>query len=394
MTDLKIEKDMADPLYIFVIWENGRSKENFLFEEIEKKFLIRDVYEIKWTAKNFPNNMKRFYGPKLSNVFTKTTDCGTGPLLLIIISDPNPKFGKRRTSNGMELVNINLFDNKKLYRKLTGVGYAIHSSITNKETNDDLTMLLGKNIIDLSKNLPEKWDGKTKKLESDLIGQNEWKDMNQLFYVLNSTTNYVVLRNFEGLPENYQNYDHNDIDILTDDFLRIPYISNGGKSSFNKEFSPFVKIGGKSIKFDFGNPRDNYFDEKWAYDILKRRIFDHGLYVPSKEDYFYTLFYHAVFHQQKISDEYKNKLTKLARDLKINEINSNIFVNIEESKKFIEKYMKNKGYLHTNSLKYKIIHNTVFRLIKVALFLWRTQGINFLITVTKNKFKKFIKLSK
>lgn len=384
---------MILPLYIFVIWENGRSKENFLLEEIKKKFIIRDIYEIKWTTKNFPNNMKRFYGPKLGNVFTKTTDCGTGPLLLIIISDPNPKFGKRRTSNGMELVNISIFDSKKLYRKLTGVGYAIHSSITDKETNDDLTMLLGKNIDDISKNLPEKWDGKIKKLESDLIGQNEWKDMNQLFYVLNSTTNYVVLRNFEGLPENYQNYDHNDIDILTDDFLRTPYITNGGKSSFNKEFSSFVKVGDKSIKFDFGYPGDNYFDEKWAYDILKRRVFEHGLYTPSKEDYFYTLFYHAVFHQQKISDEYKNKLIKLSIELKLNKINSNIFGNIEESKKFIEKYMKKKNYSHTFSKRYIIFHNPIFRLVKVAILLWRTQGLNFLLIASKNKFKKLIKFS-
>ncbi|WP_179362870.1 hypothetical protein [Nitrosopumilus oxyclinae] len=362
-------------------------------EEIKKKFIIRDVYEIKWATKNFSDNMKRFYGPKLGNVLTKTSDCGTGPLLLIVISDPNPKFGKRRTSNGMELVNINLFDNKKLYRKLTGVGYAIHSSITDKETNDDLTMLLGKNVSDLSKNLPKNWDGKIKKLESDLIGQNEWKDMNQLFYVLNSTTNYVVLRNFEKLPENYQNYDHNDIDILTDDFLRIPYIANGGKSSFNKEFPPFVKVGGKSIKFDFGYPEDNYFDKKWAYDILNRRVFEHGLYIPSKEDYFYSLFYHAVFHQQKISDEYKNKLTKLSIELKLSKINSSIFDDIEESKKFIEKYMKNKGYLHTFSKKYRIFHNPVFRLVKVAILLWKTQGMNFLLTASKNKFKKFIKFS-
>jgi len=151
---------MKSSLYLFVIWESGRKKEDFLFGEIKKKFIIRDVYEIKWSTKNFSNNMKRFYGPKLGNVFKKTALCGTDPLLLILISDPTPKFGKRRTSNGMELVNINIFDNKKLYRELTGAGFAIHSSITDKETNDDLTLLLGKNTQDLTKDLSEKWHGK------------------------------------------------------------------------------------------------------------------------------------------------------------------------------------------------------------------------------------------
>ena len=383
---------MKSSLYLFVIWESGRKKEDFLFGEIKKKFIIRDVYEIKWSTKNFSNNMKRFYGPKLGNVFKKTALCRTGPLLLILVSDPNPKFGKRRTSKGMELVNINIFDNKKLYRELTGAGFAIHSSITDKETNDDLTLLLGKNTQDLTKDLSEKWDGTIKKMESDLVGQNGWKDMNQLFYVLNSTTNYVILRNFEELPEKYLIYEHNDIDILTDDFLRIPYITNGGKSAFNNEFTPVVKIGNKSIKFDFGYPGDYYYDEKWSHDILKRRVLYHGFYTPSTEDYFYTLFYHAVFHQEKISDEYKNKLSNLARELGINEIAITIFDDIDKSKKFIEKYMTSKGYLHTNSLQYKIRHNTILRLGKVAFLLWRTQGINFLLTATKNKIKSVIKI--
>jgi len=69
----------------------------------------------------------------------------------------------------MELVNINIFDNKKSYRKLTGAGFAIHSSITDKETNDDLTLLLGKNTQDISKDLSEKWDGTIKKLKLDLV---------------------------------------------------------------------------------------------------------------------------------------------------------------------------------------------------------------------------------
>ena len=82
-----------------------------------------------------------FYGPKLDRkVSEKTKLCGTGSFLLIIISDENPKFGRRRTSNGMELVNLNLFENKRKYRKLTSKGdFAIHGSLTKKETNDDLT---------------------------------------------------------------------------------------------------------------------------------------------------------------------------------------------------------------------------------------------------------------
>ena len=40
-------------LYIFLIWENARTKENYLLQEIQKEFEIRDVYEITWDKKIF-----------------------------------------------------------------------------------------------------------------------------------------------------------------------------------------------------------------------------------------------------------------------------------------------------------------------------------------------------
>ena len=379
---------MNSELYIFVIWESGRKKQDFLFKELEKKFVIREVYEITWNEKNFLNNMRRFYGPKLGDASKKISMCGTGSFLLILISDPKPKFEKRRTSIGMEIVNINLYDYKKIYRKITGLGYAIHNSVTYKETNDDLTLLLGKNTHDLMQEIPERWDNKLKKIDSDLIGQNGWSDINQLFYVLNSTVNYVVLRNFEDLPEKFHNYEHNDIDFMTDDFLRIPYITNGGKSPYNDIFPSIVKIGEKKIPFHFEHPRDGNYDEKWAKDILKRRVLYQGFYVPSKEDYFYSLFYHAVFHQRDISDEYKNKLMYLANELQINGITEKTLDNLEESKKIIEKYLNKMGYRHTDSTHYKIIHNKFSQLAKTSIYLWRVHGMKFLLTAIKIKIKR------
>ena len=152
-------------LYLFLIWENARTKENYLLQEIQKEFEIRDVYEITWDKKIFSNNMMRFYGPKLDRkVSEKTKLCGTGSFLLIIISDENPKFGRRETTKGMQLVNLNLFENKRKYRKLTGKDFGIHSTLTKKETNDDLTLLLGKNTSDVEKTLSYKWYGKIRKI--------------------------------------------------------------------------------------------------------------------------------------------------------------------------------------------------------------------------------------
>ena len=35
-------------LYLFIIWEKSRNKTDVILEDLEKKFVIRDVYEIKW----------------------------------------------------------------------------------------------------------------------------------------------------------------------------------------------------------------------------------------------------------------------------------------------------------------------------------------------------------
>ena len=376
--------------YIFVLWERARENEEFLFTEIKKKFVVNDVYEIEWNKDNFPNNLRRFYGPgKIGDVDKKTKLCKTGPFLLIIISDSNPTYKKRRTSKGMELVNVNVFETKKEFRKQTNKGYAIHSSLTKKETNDDLTMLLGKNLEDIKKELDTEWNGSMKKIKSDLVGQNGWKDMPQLLYVLNSTINYVVLRNHEGILDDLSNYKHADIDILTDEYLRIPYITNGGKASFNEKFPTRVKVGNTNIIFDFGYPEDGYYDKKWAKEILKRRVLNEGIYIPSTEDYFYSLFYHMIYHQKRINTEYKEKLYQLSKNLKINETN-NILENYEESKKELENYMKKMKYGHPFSNKYKIRHNKLFRLIKISILLWRTQGAKFLFEAIKGKIKRNI----
>jgi hypothetical protein len=381
-------------LALFIIWESGRTKENILLQEIKKKFIIRDIYEIKWSKENFANNLRRFYGPKLGNVEQKTKDCGIGPFLLVLVSDPNPKFGKRRTSLGMEIVNLNLYDNKRLFRRLTNKGYAIHSSLNDKETNDDLTLLLGQNTEDLVKSLPENWNGTIKKIELDLIGHNGWNNIEQLLYVLNSTINYVILRNFEDLKGNLSTYNHNDIDILTDDFMRIPYITNGGKSPFNNTFPTMVKIGIKKIPIDFTFPGDWYYDEKWTKDILKRRISHHGFYVPSKEDYFYSLFYHAAFYHDNIPHEYKKKLYKLAQELNINEISEQTLDVLDKSKEFVELYMKRMGYRHTNSLHYKINHTKIILYVKLSFHIWKKHGLKFLYAVIKGKIKRTILKSK
>ena len=74
----------------------------------------------------------------------------------------------------------------------------------------------------------------------------------------------------------------------------------------------------------------------------------------------------------------------LAKKLFIVEISVSLFDDIEESTIFLETYMKKMGYLHTNSFRYKILHNKIlhnklFQYAKLSIYLWKKHGsIHFL----------------
>ena len=57
------------------------------------------------------------------------------------------------------------------------------------------------------------------KIENDLIGGGSkgWDSLGDMLSMMNRSLDYVVLRNFEVLPDNYYADDHGDIDVLVND---------------------------------------------------------------------------------------------------------------------------------------------------------------------------------
>ena len=49
-------------LYLFIIWEKSRNKTDQILDDLREKFVIKDVYQVKWSKENFLNNLRRFYG--------------------------------------------------------------------------------------------------------------------------------------------------------------------------------------------------------------------------------------------------------------------------------------------------------------------------------------------
>ena len=334
---------MDTELHLFLIWKKARDMTDDILNDLKKKFELLEVYEINWSPEFFSDNMSRFYGVNLPPGAFKANQHDFGPFLLCIIEDKNPIYGNRETAKGETHVNINTFDAKQTYRSWTGGGNNIHASNTEEETEHDLVLLLGKNLKDIRNSLPQAWNGKIKSIDSDLVGSKGWKNTSQLFYVLNATVNYLVLRNFENISDLNTSVRNSDIDILTNQVEQIRFITNAKKilEEKNQEFH-LVMIANNNVLLHVG---EQYYDPKWANDILNRKVLSqHGFYIPNDEDHFYSLLYRALVQKSMVPDDYIERLVSLSSKLKINNLTREDFSTYDTVIEILDAYMRKMGY--------------------------------------------------
>lgn len=332
---------MKEELHLFIIWENGREKQQEILNDINNCFKIINVYEIEWNKDEFPNNLSRFYGTNLPKGSRKEIHVGNGKFLLVVIKVENPVYEARMTSKGKKIVNINMFDKKSEYRELTGGGDKIHGTNSEIETNHDLTLLLDKNIQDYLKENNTLWDGNIKELKKNLFGTKKWNTVTEMFYALNNCINYAILRNYESLPDEIYQNEHNDIDIICDSLEDAVYILNA-KPVFEENYRVHYKtyVEDKVANFDLRHIGDNYYFIEMEKEILKNRVFnDKGFYTLNTSDYFYSLLYHALIHKEVFKDDYKIKLANM--NIEQTDINTTI----EEYAMILKKWMLSKEYI-------------------------------------------------
>ena len=330
---------MNSELHLLIIWQRARYRQDDIIADIKTKFAILDCYEVEWTNRMVANNFSRFYGTKLPNRSFKERECGRGKFLLVLLRVDNPIYEKRLTSHGDDIVNVKMFDAKTLYRTWTGGGHKIHATNSPAETNHDLTLLLGVNYADYLGKAPSEWTGEIKTLKRDLSGAEGWNTLEELFYTLNSTLKYVVLRNYEYLPDKYKSVEHGDIDLLVEDLENAKFILNF-KMVFKQSYRVHCecKIHQENVRFDLRYVGDNYYCKAWEHNILNNRILERScFYVPEKNDYRFSLLYHALIQKQKLSDEYREKLSNLFDNIYIEDLNNFLYSNGYEFTKPIDK---------------------------------------------------------
>ena len=299
---------MESEKHIFMLWEKAREQENRIIKNIQEKFNVLKAYKISWNKTEFNKNLSRFYGENLPNGCHKHLHVGDGEMSLYIVEDKKPIYNIRETSKGLEKVNINIFDKKQLYRKWTGGGHKIHASNNIKEAKSDILLLTGELYDEINNEL---WNQEYRNIY-ELTGNESWKSIQDVFEILNNRIDYVVLRNFECLPNNYYCEKHGDIDLLVRNIDQTVTLLNAVKvykERYRVHYT--VNINNEKVYFDFRYVGDNYYCKDWQINIINNSVYYNNIKIPNKLNHKYSLLYHALIHKPEITDDYKDKLNNL-----------------------------------------------------------------------------------
>jgi len=193
----------------FALWESARPYRDKIRKELSERFQILLETEIEWSKANFHQNAERLYEvPMFSDnrqfdvESSHAKKIGDTKFILFVLRDETPDYTYAKSVSGKnELSNLNFVKAKYKFRdwieKDTGNKYGVHSTNNIYEFFFQVPLLLGTEIF---KQLLNKESLQIDTILKDLEGANGWKNWNEVFEILNLTTNYLVLRGFETLP--------------------------------------------------------------------------------------------------------------------------------------------------------------------------------------------------
>jgi len=292
-------------MFLIILWSNARKYQDTILADMQTRFANVKTFEITWSEQFLESNFSRFFEKSIcrSEIEKKY---GSDAFVVCIVEGNQTKIS----------------DAICRYKKIIGSTDAVYAAMSHKQVNRDITLLFGKNIEDLKQEENYK-SAELVRIKKDLEGASKWDNLAQLFYVLNNSINYVVLRNYEKLPNDFDPSIHGDIDLLVEDLGKILWSTNAFKMFPEKKTSVayYVPFCSGNIQFDFRYLGDNYLDKKWERDILRsaRRYtpprYSDSFVIMSPVNQYFTLLYHAYVQKWKIASDYPNKLRQFAEKI-------------------------------------------------------------------------------
>ncbi len=341
---------------LVVVWPKARDHLSDIIDDLRGEFSVRFVAEHYWTAERLVENATRFYQNIPSNTPSIPSKIGDGHFYSIVVQDPEPRYRFDRTVSGSVLcVNEKVTHHKGRYRDLAG-GFNVHSSNSLAEFFEQATLLYGPAALRRILSSTGTHDGH-EILEGDLYGAGGWSSLSDLFEVLNLTSEYVVLRNFDMLPD-WQVGSGGDVDVLCGSLNAFVAASNARVPDRTRPHRCYVNVEGAEIPFDVRYLGDGYIDSVWARDMLGRHDIHRQLVnVPRVDDHFFSLLYHAKLQKRQISDGYVELLPRLAAQIGLDWFTAGHAVSDEEAAEVLNGYLGASGYRYTIPIDRKVVRN-------------------------------------
>ena len=358
LTELPPSVDYA----YFALWKEATPFITEIRAYLANRFEILLETKISWSEAHFKQNAARLYEVPLYEggkngipPVDHSSKIGDPKFTVLVVKDINPTYRYHLSVSGnIELSNSAIVEAKHIFRNwvaaTSGKKYAVHSSINSEEFCFQVSLLLGVenfNALVSGKKLD------IPSLQKDLEGAGGWETATELFSVLNCATKYLVLRNFESLP-NISSL--NDLDFLTTKYQRLAS-ALGVVQKATKPYKGTVAIGGSVIPVDIRFVGDAYYCSPWAATMLRKRVCEQAVFTPATDDYFFSLLYHALVQKPTIEDKYKNKLLELAQTLQLAWFSEEMLENEQQLASVLMGYMRPNGYYYDKPIDAKVYEN-------------------------------------
>jgi hypothetical protein len=187
---------------------------------------------------------------------------------------------------------------------------------------------------------------KPKLVSKDIEGSSGWCDLSTLFNILNLSCNWLVLRNYEELSNDYVFENGDDIDILCENNEKLVAIVNaqeraGGRCAY------MVNIKNMTVLLDIRFIGDKYYDPAWEKDMLNKKEYRGVIPVLSNYNYFFALIYHTKLQKTFIKEGYSDRLDSLAKTLNFKNLPLKFIYNDTICSKLLDDFFIAHGYHYT-----------------------------------------------
>jgi hypothetical protein len=348
-----LQHNFERDLHMFVLWEHAAPQWARIVEDLGRRFGVIHQRHVTWPVADVDDNFLRLYGSAplagqpAETVFRRKEIVGGGTFAIVVVEDRDPQYVYDRTfSRKVEIVNRRVAEAKGIYREWTGGGFRVHSSNSLAEFFRDMTLLVGAQDLDRLL-VGDAYDSVPLAVQTSLAGAGGWRDLPELFVHLRRAARYVVLRNFESLPERLPDGDA-DIDVLCDQPAELAAVANAVvQTDRDGKFACAAMVAGDPVQLDLRWPGDGYFDAAWQAAVLVDAVEEDGVIVPSVPDRFFTLLYHAKVHKKEVKGVYKQRLRSLAQAIGLGHYRDTDLSSDEVAADLLGGYMASRCYLFT-----------------------------------------------